>query len=167
MANQRKKDAVLMAKALAELVLVHRGDVDSLLAEYNVDSTDMSASDALFQMERLIRTNKKFAKRIVDMIAKKGNYRGFIDAIINAVGGVTSAIGGIVDATNPATQEAKKTMAQAALLQAQAQMEAAKAQQMQASKKSSLPIVIGISVVGVVIAVSVFAYFKYRKNKGK
>jgi hypothetical protein len=163
MANQRKNDAVLMAQALAGLILIHRASVDSLLAEYDVNSRGMNASDTLFQVERLIRTNKNFGKRIIDLIAEKANYRGFIDAII---GGVSSAINGIVDATNPASQEAKKTMAQSALLQAQAQIEMAKAAQIKASKSANLPLIVGVAVGGMVLAISIFAYFKYRKNKG-
>jgi len=165
MASQRQIDAELMAKALVELILVYKNDVDSLLGSYGINSVDFSPQERLLFVERMIQTNPQFAKQVVNLIgAKGGEYRGFIDSIINAVGTVTSGITGIIDATSDSGKKVRETMAQAQLTAAQAQLEQAKAKQLEARRKNQTAKIVAISVGGVVLAVGIFAYFKFRKK---
>lgn len=166
MASQRQIDADLMAKALAELILFHKEDVDSLLASYGIDSVDFSPQERLLYVERMIQTNKQFANQVVNLIgAKGGEYRGFIDSIINAVGGVTSGIAGIIDATSDSGKKVRETQAQAALTAAQAQLESARAQQQIAARRKQTTVAtIGIVSVALVATVGIFAFFKFRKK---
>jgi hypothetical protein len=166
-ATKRELDKDLMAKALAEYVLNFKDEVDRLLYTQGVDSSTFSPMERLVYVERFINTNPSFAEKVVNNIGKIGGkprnlqFRNFVDAIINAVGGVTSGISAIIDATNPTSQEAKKTAAQAALVQAQANLEAQRAK----AAGTNAIIYVGLAIAGaLVIGGGIFAYFKF-KNK--
>lgn len=168
MASQRQIEAQLMAEALAELVLLYPKDVNSALLKYGIDASSFDPQMRLLYVEQMIQKHKDFAMLIVDMIGKKGGaYKNFAlaGAIAGAVSGVTSGIASIIDATSDAGKQARVTMAQAALLQAQAQIEQAKANQLAAQRKQNLTAVIGVSTAGMVLAIGIFAYFKFGRKK--
>lgn len=174
MAN-RQEQAKLMADALANLVLYFPMEVNGLLAKYGVDARNLNASDRLQEVELLIQANNRsFIKEVVNMIGTLANnppqFANFIDAIAAAVAGVTNGIAAIADATNPTSQEAKKTNAQAALKNAEANLELAKSQaeiakeEARTKQKTTTIVVVSVALAAV-IGLSVFAYFKFRRNK--
>jgi hypothetical protein len=159
------KDAKLMAKALAELILNFPDAVDALTTQYGYDTTQYDSLGKLNVVEYLIQKNANFRKQIVDLIAKMGGYRGFIDAIINAVGNVGNSITGIIDATSDSGKQVRQTMAQAELLKAQAAIEQAKSSAV-AEKEKRKGLIIVATIGGVVIlgGIGILAYFKLRKK---
>ena len=170
MQSQRQKDAELMAKALVELILVYKKDVDSLLSAYKIDSSNFSPQERLLYVERMIQTNPQFARQILDLIYQKGvKYKNFGDAIAGAIsgaiGGVFSGITGLVDATSDSGKKVRETMAQAQLIAAQAQLEKARAEQIAAARKrQNLTAIVGVTVAGMVLSIGIFGYLKFRKK---
>lgn len=176
MANQRNKDAKLMAKALALFIITYPNVVDDLTAKYGYDTTQYDSLGKLNVVENLIQGSPTFRKEITDIIGQAGGqYRNAADiigslvagiggGIGNLVQGVTSGVSGIIDATSDSGKQVRQTMAQAELIKAQAQIEQAKANQLAAQRKQNLTLIVGVASGAMVLAITVFAYFKFRKK---
>lgn len=65
----------LMAKALADFVLLHRGALDSLLKKYGINISGQDSMAALKRTEKMIQTQEGFAKDL--LFAMNQRYQAF------------------------------------------------------------------------------------------
>lgn len=180
-----------LAKALAYFVLTYRSALNDLLLRYGVNISDLSPLQALQNTERLVQTQKGFAKDL--LLTMGANFKSFrneagadsggggldfgslfggFGSIFSGTGAIMNGVTGIIDATSDSGKKVRETLAQAELIKAQAMMNAS---QNATSRSIGQPVNIKtVMIVGGVallviagIITTVVIVRKNKKSKGK